>query len=169
MVSLMEKIALLALADALSDVLFKEEEPCKKTCKKEEKNCCHDDAESWKNCPYFISEDDFDLEDDPDFYDEPDFDSEPQLCVCECEPKEDENKIFGINIRVDEPRREDYETRWEFERDHAKFDALVDAAEACTWENKSNTAPLHKVNCIRRRVEDGPPLGINLVGESHWF
>lgn len=77
--------------------------------------------------------------------------------------------MFGINVRVDEPRAEDYSSRWAFERDHAKFDRLVDAAESCTWANKSNTAPLHKVNAIRRRVEDGPVFGRNLIGESHWF
>jgi len=92
----------------------------------------------------------------------------PRWGVCG-EPKEDKNKVFGVNIRVDEPRAEDYSSRWAFERDHAKFDRLVDAAESCTWANKSNTAPLHKVNAIRRRVEDGPVFGRNLIGESHWF
>jgi len=92
----------------------------------------------------------------------------PRWGVCG-EPKEDKNKVFGVNIRVDEPRFEDYSSRWAFERDHAKFDNLVDAAEACTWANKSNTAPLHKVNAIRRRIEDGPVFDLNLVGETHWF
>ena len=92
----------------------------------------------------------------------------PRWGVCG-EPKEDKNKIFGINIRVDEPRCEDYSSRWAFERDHAKFDRLVDAAEACTWANKSETAPLHKVNAIRKRIQDGPVFGRNLVGETHWF
>jgi len=89
--------------------------------------------------------------------------------VCECEPKEDPNKVFGVNIRVDEPRREDYASRVEFERDHEKFDNLIDAAAECTWENKDNDAPLHKVNAIRRRIEDGPPMNVNLVGETHWW
>ena len=93
----------------------------------------------------------------------------PRWGVCECEPREDKNKVFGINVRVDEPRVEDYTSRWAFERDHAKFDRLVDAAEACTWSNKSNTAPLHKVNAIRKRIEDGPVFGRDLVGETHWF
>ncbi len=93
----------------------------------------------------------------------------PRWGVCECEPREDKNKVFGINVRVDEPRAEDYASRWAFERDHAKFDRLVDAAEACTWSNKSNTAPLHKVNAIRKRIEDGPVFGRNLVGETEWF
>ena len=93
----------------------------------------------------------------------------PRWGVCECEPREDKNKVFGINVRVDEPKRSDYSSRWAFERDHAKFDRLVDAAEACTWANKSNTAPLHKVNAIRKRIQDGPVFGRNLVGETHWF
>lgn len=93
----------------------------------------------------------------------------PRWGVCECEPREDKNKVFGINVRVDEPRAEDYASRWAFERDHAKFDRLVDAAEACTWPNKSNTAPLHRVNAIRRRIQDGPVFGLDLCGETHWF
>jgi len=93
----------------------------------------------------------------------------PRWGVCECEPREDKNKVFGINVRVDEPRAEDYASRWAFERDHAKFDRLVDAAEACTWANKSNTATLHKVGAIRKRIQDGPVFGRNLVGETHWF
>ena len=93
----------------------------------------------------------------------------PRWGVCECEPREDKNKVFGINVRVDEPRAEDYASRWAFERDHAKFDRLVDAAEACTWTNKSNTAPLHRVNAIRRRIQDGPVFGRDLCGETHWF
>ena len=93
----------------------------------------------------------------------------PRWGVCECEPREDKNKVFGINVRVDEPRAEDYASRWAFERDHAKFDRLVDAAEACTWANKSNTAPLHKVGAIRKRIQDGPVFDRPLVGETHWF
>lgn len=93
----------------------------------------------------------------------------PRWGVCECEPREDDNKVFGVSVRVDEPRIEDYSSRWAFERDHAKFDRLVDAAEDCTWENKSNTAPLTKVNAIRRRIFDGPPMNLNLCGETHWW
>jgi len=93
----------------------------------------------------------------------------PRWGVCECEPREDRNKRFGINIRVDEPVRSDFNSQWAFERAHAKFDRLVDAAEAVDWQNKSNTAPLHKVNAIRRRIIDGPVAGINLCGESRWF
>lgn len=89
--------------------------------------------------------------------------------VAEVPPVQDKNKVFGINVRVDEPRASDYWNRAQFERDHAKFDRLVEAAEACTWSNKSNTAPLTKVNAIRRRIIDGVPTGINLCGETEWF
>ena len=92
----------------------------------------------------------------------------PRWGVCG-EPREDKNKVFGINVRVDEPKASDYASRWAFERDHAKFDRLVEAAEACTWANKSNTAPLHKVNAIRKRIQDGPVFGLNLIGETEWF
>ena len=85
------------------------------------------------------------------------------------QPAEDKNKVFGINVRIDEPRAQDYNSRWAFERDHAKFDRLVEAAEACTWKNKSNTAPLHKVNAIRRNICEGPVMGVNLVGETQWW
>ena len=89
--------------------------------------------------------------------------------VCDCHPREDKNKVFGLHVEVDEPRREDYCSRWAFERDHAKFDRLVDAAEACDWENKSNTAPKHRVNAIRKSVFEPPVLNRQLVGETHWF
>lgn len=93
---------------------------------------------------------------------------QPRWGVCG-EPKEDKNKVFGLSVRVDEPKRSWYNSQWAFERDHAKFDRLVDAAEACTWANKSNTAPLHKVNAIRKRIQDGPVFGLNLVGETEWL
>jgi len=84
-------------------------------------------------------------------------------------PKEDKNKVFGFTCSVDEPRAQDYFSRAEFERDHAKFDRLVDAAEACTWQNKSNTATKHRVNAIRRPIHMGPPMNRNLVGETQWW
>jgi len=93
----------------------------------------------------------------------------PRWGVCECDPREDRNKRFGLSVRVDEPTPEQFNSRWAFERAHEKFDRLVDAAEAVDWPNKSNTAPLHKVNAIRRRIMDGPVTGINLCGETRWF
>ncbi len=93
----------------------------------------------------------------------------PRWGVCECEPREDKNKIFGLSVRVDEPRREQFYSNARFLDARRKWDNLVDAVEAVDWQNKSNTAPLHKVNAIRRRIEDGPVIGINLCGESHWW
>lgn len=85
-------------------------------------------------------------------------------------PKDD-NKIFGVNIRVDEPRAQDYTSMREFLRDHHYFDELINAAEKCKWENKSNDAPLHKVNAVRtvrRRIDEGPVIGLDLIGETDW-
>ncbi len=94
----------------------------------------------------------------------------PRWGVCECEPREDENKVFGINVgRIDEPTPDMFCTRARFLDARRKWDNLVDAVEAVDWPNKSNTAPLHKVNCIRRRIEDGPVMGVNLCGETRWF
>ena len=94
----------------------------------------------------------------------------PRWGVCECEPREDKNKVFGINVgRIDEPRREQFCSNARFLDARRKWDNLVDAVEAVDWQNKSNTAPLHKVNCIRRRVEDGPVFNLDIVGETHWF
>ena len=84
-------------------------------------------------------------------------------------PREDRNKVFGLNVRVDEPTPDMFWNRWEFEKAREKFDRLVDAAEACDWDNKSNTATLHRVNAIRRPAHMLPPTGINLVGESRMW
>lgn len=104
---------------------------------------------------------------------EPENDDEPIDCgnglFAAGEPKEDPNKVFGIFARIDEPRREDYETREAFEADHKKYDRAVDAIIACDWKNKSDDAPLHKVNAIRKEVGEMPPLNMDLVGETHWF
>lgn len=111
--------------------------------------------------------------DDCDNESEPEKDDEPIDCggglFVAGEPKEDPSKVFGIFARIDEPRREDYETREAFEADHEKYDRAVEAITACDWKNKSDDAPLHKVNAIRKEVGETPPLGIDLVGESHWF
>lgn len=93
----------------------------------------------------------------------------PRWGVCECEPREDRNKVFGLSVRVDEPRREQFCSNARFLDARRKWDNLVDAVEAVDWQNKSNTAPLHKVNAIRRRIIDGPVTGINLCGETRWF
>ena len=83
----------------------------------------------------------------------------------------DENKIFGADFEIDEPRIESYAHRWQFESDHEAFDKFVSAGEDCIARGmgKKSNAPKHKVNAIRKRIEDGPVFGLDLVGESHWF
>ena len=94
---------------------------------------------------------------------------QPRWGVCECEPREDKNKVFGLSVRVDEPTHDMFCTRARFLDARKKWDNLVDAVEAVDWQNKSNTAPLHKVNAVRRRIFDGPPVDLSLVGESQWW
>lgn len=93
----------------------------------------------------------------------------PQRPQLHTTPQPEDEKIFGVNVRVDEPRAQDYDSFRKFIEDHRKFDDLVEAAERCTWQNKSNTAPLHKVNAFRRRLEDGPVIGKDLIGETDWW
>lgn len=87
------------------------------------------------------------------------------------EPKEDPNKIFGAGFEIDEPRSEDYDERWKFESDHAAFDRFVDAGEDCVARGleKKSDAPIHKVKAIRKSVFEPPVMGVNLVGETHWW
>lgn len=78
---------------------------------------------------------------------------------------------FGAGFEIDEPRAEDYDKRWQFESDHAAFDRFVDAGEDCVARGmeKKSDAPIHKVKAIRKRIEDGPVFGVDLIGETHWF
>lgn len=87
------------------------------------------------------------------------------------QPKEDKNKIFGAGFEVDEPRAEDYRLRWQFEDDHAAFDRFVEAGLDCEARGltKKSNAPIHKVNAIRKRIQDGPVFNVDLIGETHWF
>ena len=84
---------------------------------------------------------------------------------------EDPNKHFGAGFEIDEPRVEDYDNREDFEDDHAAFDRFVDAGEECVARGleKPEGMPIKKVKAIRRKVEDGPVLGVDLIGETHWF
>lgn len=83
----------------------------------------------------------------------------------------DENLRFGAAFEIDEPRCEDYDCRFEFEDDHAAFDRFVEASEDCVARglDKKSNAPIHKCNAVRRRLQDGPPIGINLIGETQWW
>lgn len=114
-----------------------------------------------------------------------DFNSRPTFTsttTCGCRPTPrpewgiagkpaDENKVFGACYEIDEPSIESYAfgDEWKFESDKEAFDRFVDAGEDCIARGmgKKSNAPKHKVNAIRKRIEDGPVFGLDLVGESH--
>lgn len=81
------------------------------------------------------------------------------------------NLRFGAGFEIDEPRREDYLSRYDFESDHAAFDRFVDAGEECVARGleKKSDAPITKCNAIRTRVGELPPMGVDLIGETHWW
>ena len=83
----------------------------------------------------------------------------------------DENLRFGAAFEIDEPRSSDYENRWEFEDDHSAFDRFVTAGEDCVKRGleKTSDAPIHKCNAIRKRVDEVPPMNIDLIGETDWW
>ena len=83
----------------------------------------------------------------------------------------DDNLRFGAGFEIDEPRCEDYDKRWQFESDHAAFDRFVEAGEDCVargLEKKSN-APITKCNAVRKRLNEAPPMNLDLIGETHWW
>ena len=83
----------------------------------------------------------------------------------------DENLRFGAAFEIDEPRSSDYKNRWEFEDDHSAFDRFVTAGEDCVRRGleKTSDAPIHKCNAIRKRVDEVPPMDIDLIGETDWW
>lgn len=83
-------------------------------------------------------------------------------------PPEDKNKVFGAGFEIDEPIANAYRHRWQYESDKEAFDRFVDAGEDCIARGmgKKSNAPITKVNAVRRRIFDGPPIGLNLVGET---
>ena len=88
-----------------------------------------------------------------------------------CGTPADENLRFGAEFAVDEPRCENYDKRWQFESDHAAFDRFVEAGEDCVargLEKKSN-APITKCNAVRKRLNEAPPMNLDLIGETHWW
>ncbi len=107
----------------------------------------------------------------------------PQRCGCQrgpavpnpewevCGTPANENLRFGAGFEIDEPRCEDYTSRWKFESDHAAFDKFVEAGEDCVKRGlgKKSNAPITKCNAIRQRVDQKPPRDIDLIGETHWF
>lgn len=125
-------------------------------------------------CPY--AEDIEDEIDEDDFEDD-DFNSSlgavptPQAPWGIAGKPQDPNIRFGAGFEIDEPRSSDYDHHWQFEDDHAAFDRFVDAGTECVergLEKKSN-APIHKCNAIRQKVEDVPPMGVDLIGETDWW
>ena len=83
----------------------------------------------------------------------------------------DENMRFGAAFEIDEPRSSDYESRLEFEDDHSAFDRFVTAGEDCVRRGleKTSDAPIHKCNAIRKKVDEVPPMDIDLIGETDWW
>lgn len=83
----------------------------------------------------------------------------------------DENKRFGAEFAVDEPRARDYENRWKFESDHSAYDRFVEVGEDCAARGmlRPEGVETHRVNAIRKRIEDGPVFGLDLIGETDWF
>ena len=84
----------------------------------------------------------------------------------------DENLRFGYQGPcIDEPRRSDYDCRWEFEDDHEAYDRYIDASEDCIARGleKKSDAPIHRCNAIRKRLDEAPPMNIDLIGETQWW
>ena len=86
--------------------------------------------------------------------------------------KADENLRFGYQGPcIDEPRRSDYDDREDFEYDHQLFDEYVSAAEDCIARGleKKSDAPIHRCEAIRKRLNEAPPMGVDLIGETDWW
>ena len=83
----------------------------------------------------------------------------------------DENKRFGAEFAIDEPRCEDYDCRWEFEDDHKAFDRFVEAGEDCVERGlaRPEGVTAHRCEAIRQPLGCPPPFGKELIGETHWW
>jgi hypothetical protein len=87
-----------------------------------------------------------------------------------------DNKRFGAEFKITEPRREDYDKRWQFESDHAAFDDFVTAGEECIARGLATPEGVitHRCDAIRKPVSCPPPMrdevpGGELIGETHWW
>jgi hypothetical protein len=87
-----------------------------------------------------------------------------------------ENKRFGAEFKITEPRCEDYDKRWQFESDHAAFDKFVEAGEDCIARGLATPEDVitHRCGAIRKPVSCPPPMrnevpGGELIGETHWW
>lgn len=84
--------------------------------------------------------------------------------------KADENLRFGYGLEVDEPRYDDYDDDDDFLEAREAFDDFVDAGERCVelGLEKTNDAPIHKCNAIRKPIGTVPPMNRDLIGESQF-
>lgn len=85
-------------------------------------------------------------------------------------PKDD-NLRFGAGFEIDEPRRSDYLSRHKFLEDHKAFDRFVEAGEDCVARGLEKPSHARAIKCKaeRRRLEDGPPMNLDLIGESDFW
>lgn len=83
----------------------------------------------------------------------------------------DKNLTFGAGFNINEPKAADYSKRWQFESDHAAYDRFVEAGNDCVARGMAapEGVTLHKCNAIRKRLEDGPVFGRDLIGETDWW
>ena len=83
----------------------------------------------------------------------------------------DENLRFGAEFAIDEPRRSDYGNREDFEYDHQLYDEFVSAGEDCVERGlaRPEGVTAHRCNAIRKKLNEAPPMGINLIGETDWW
>ena len=83
----------------------------------------------------------------------------------------DENLRFGAEFAIDEPRRSDYDNREDFEYDHQLFDEFVSAGEDCVERGlaRPEGVTAHRCNAIRKKLNEAPPMNIDLIGETDWW
>ena len=83
----------------------------------------------------------------------------------------DENLRFGAEFAIDEPRRSDYDNREDFEYDHQLYDEFVSAGEDCVERGlaRPEGVTAHRCNAIRKKLNEAPRMGINLIGETDWW
>lgn len=83
----------------------------------------------------------------------------------------DENLRFGAEFAIDEPRRSDYDNREDFEYDHQLFDEFVSAGEDCVERGlaRPEGVTAHRCNAIRKKLNEVPPMNIDLIGETDWW
>jgi hypothetical protein len=83
----------------------------------------------------------------------------------------DENLRFGAEFAIDEPRRSDYDNREDFEYDHQLYDEFVSAGEDCVERGLARPEGVtpHRCNAIRKKLNEAPPMNLDLIGETDWW